>query len=102
MGNTATVAAEGLAVWNWATAIPPPPPTLSFSQTTASPWFSSDGTFSGSTISDVSSQLRTGDLTPEDVPVQTVTIDGYTLIVNTRSSARPNAGGYPAECLDFD
>ncbi len=59
---------------------------VAFSQTTASPWFHAEGDFAGQTISDVASQLRTGVLSPADVPVQSVTLDGVTLIVNTRSS----------------
>src|SRR5450755_2417607 len=52
-----------------------------FSQTTASPWFNAQGNFAGQTISDVAGQLRDGTLSAMDVPVQTVTMDGNTLIV---------------------
>jgi RHS repeat-associated protein len=69
--------------------------TLNFSQTTASPWFSEGSLFEGSTISDVASQLRTGELTPANVPVQTVTIGGNQLIVNTRSSLALTQAGIP-------
>ena len=69
--------------------------TLSFSQTTASPWFSSEGTFAGQTISDVAGQLRAGTLSAADVPVQVVTMDGNTLIVNTRSSLALSQAGIP-------
>jgi hypothetical protein len=68
---------------------------LRFSQTTASPWFSSEGTFAGQTISDVAGQLRAGTLSASDVPVQVVTMDGNTLIVNTRSSLALTQGGIP-------
>jgi hypothetical protein len=68
---------------------------LRFSQTTASPWFSSEGTFAGQTISDVAGQLRGGTLSAIDVPVQTVTMDGNTLIVNTRSSLALSQAGIP-------
>ena len=68
---------------------------LSFSQTTASPWFSAEGNFAGQTISDVAGQLRAGTLTPAQVPVQVVTMDGNTLIVNTRSSLALSQAGIP-------
>lgn len=72
-----------------------PSTTFSFSQTTASPWFSAEGSFSGQTISDVAAQLRAGTLSPAQVPVQVVTIDGSTLIVNTRSSLSLSQAGIP-------
>jgi len=68
---------------------------LRFSQTTASPWFSSQGTFAGQTISDVAGQLQAGTLSAVDVPVQVVTMDGNTLIVNTRSSLALSQAGIP-------
>ncbi len=68
---------------------------LSFSQRTASPWFSEGSLFEGSTISDVASQLRAGTLNPADVPIQTVTIDGNILIVNTRSALALRQAGVP-------
>jgi RHS repeat-associated protein len=69
--------------------------TLNFSQKTASPFFSSEGTFAESTISDIATQLRDGTLTPADVPIQTVTIDGNTLIINTRSALALRQAGIP-------
>lgn len=59
---------------------------LRFSQITASPSFSLEGTFSGKTIGQVAGELRTGTLTPSQVPVEFVTRNGVDLIVNTRSS----------------
>jgi RHS repeat-associated protein len=54
-------------------AIPPlPPPPLRFTQTTASPWFSPEGNFAGQTISDVSTQLQSGVLTPVQLPIEVV------------------------------
>ena len=69
--------------------------TLSFSQTTASPWFSNEGTFAGLTISDVAAQLRAGTLSPADLPVQTIDMGGNTLIINTRSSLALSQAGIP-------
>jgi RHS repeat-associated protein len=68
---------------------------FAFSQTTASPWFHADGSFAGQTISDVADQLRSGALSTADVPVRVVTIDGNTLIVNTRSSLALYQAGIP-------
>ncbi|MEJ1968706.1 MAG: hypothetical protein WDN03_08780 [Rhizomicrobium sp.] len=65
---------------------------LSFSQTTASPWFHPEGNFAGQTISDLASQLRAGALLPENVPVQVL---GNGLIVNTRSSLALMQAGIP-------
>ncbi|MDD8023530.1 MAG: hemagglutinin repeat-containing protein [Paracoccaceae bacterium] len=66
-----------------------------FSQTTASPWFSPDGLFGGLSISDVATRLRSGSLSPSDVPVQTIVVDNTTLIVNTRSSLALSQAGVP-------
>jgi hypothetical protein len=68
---------------------------LNFSQTTASPWFSKEGTFAGLTISDVAAQLRAGTLSPSDLPVQTINMGGNTLIINTRSSLALTQAGIP-------
>jgi hypothetical protein len=68
---------------------------LSFSQITASPFFSSAGKFSGQTISDVASQFRAGSLAASDVPIQTINLGEGSLIVNTRSSLALTQGGIP-------
>jgi hypothetical protein len=59
---------------------------LRFSQTTASAAFSAKGTFAGETVGSLAEKVRTGAISPADVPVGYVTIDGNNLIVNTRSS----------------
>jgi RHS repeat-associated protein len=66
--------------------------SLRFTQVTASPWFSAEGTFAGKTISDVASNLRAGTLKVTDVPV---TVVGDGLIVNTRSSLALMQAGIP-------
>jgi len=40
----------------------------------------------GKTIDDVAGELRSGRLTPKDVPVDMIERDGNTLILNTRSA----------------
>ena len=47
---------------------------LRFSQTTASPLFSEEGTFGGRTIGQVANQLRSGALSPSEVPVGVVMV----------------------------
>jgi filamentous hemagglutinin len=69
--------------------------TLSFAQTTASPFFSAEGTFAGQSIADVAGALRAGTLTTADVPVQFITMDGTNLLVNTRSSLALMQAGIP-------
>jgi hypothetical protein len=68
---------------------------LAFSQTTASPYFSSQGTFSGQSIADVAGQLRSGSLAASEVPVQTVDVGSGNFIVNTRSALSLMQGGIP-------
>ena len=68
---------------------------LAFSQTTANPMFSSQGTFAGQSIGDVAAQLRAGTLAAADVPVQTVNLGGGSLIVNTRSALSLMRAGIP-------
>jgi len=57
--------------------------------------FSSAGNFAGQSIADVAAQLRAGSLAVSDVPVQTVTIEGNQLIVNTRSALALMRAGIP-------
>ncbi|WP_168170351.1 RHS repeat-associated core domain-containing protein [Rhodanobacter sp. C03] len=68
---------------------------LRFSQTTASPFFSSQGSFAGQSIADVAGQLRAGSLSASDVPVQTVSLGRNPLIVNTRSALSLMQSGTP-------
>jgi len=44
--------------------------TGKFTQTTASPYFSDEGLFSGKTIDQVSQEIRSGDVSGKNVPVQ--------------------------------
>ena len=71
-------------------------PVLRFSQVTASPRFSADGTFAGKTIGQLASELRAGSVSASDVPVGYVTTaEGTNLIVNTRSSLALRRAGIP-------
>ena len=57
-----------------------------FAQNTFSDTFSEIGKFSGQTIDDVAGALRSGNLKPSDVPIDFITRNGNTLILNTRSA----------------
>lgn len=59
---------------------------LRFSQTTASPFFSAEGSMGGRAISSVADDLRAGVLKPADLPVEYLVRDGNSLLINTRSS----------------
>ncbi|MGQ0631771.1 MAG: hypothetical protein ACT4P1_12070, partial [Sporichthyaceae bacterium] len=66
-----------------------------FAQKSFSEKFSSGGLFSGRTIDDVAGDLRTGVLSPKDVPINVVVRDGTTLISNTRSAQALTRAGIP-------
>jgi hypothetical protein len=68
---------------------------LRFTQTTASPMFSAEGSFAGRSISQVADALRSGTMTAADVPVEFIVRDGNRLIVNTRSSLALRQAGIP-------
>jgi hypothetical protein len=68
---------------------------LRFTQTTASPMFSAEGSFAGRSISQVADALRSGTMRAADVPVEFIVRDGNRLIVNTRSSLALRQAGIP-------
>jgi len=57
-----------------------------FAQRTYNKTFSSGGRFAGKTIDDVAGELRSGRLTPDNIPIDVIKRDGNTLILNTRSA----------------
>jgi hypothetical protein len=66
-----------------------------FAQRSASRRFSGRGDFRGKTIDDVAAELRSGKLTPEDVPIDAINREGHSLILNTRSSLALEEAGVP-------
>jgi hypothetical protein len=66
-----------------------------FAQRTFSESFSQGGKFAGQTIDDVAGALRSGRLSPADVPVEYAVRDGNTLILNTRSAQALERAGIP-------
>jgi hypothetical protein len=66
-----------------------------YAQRTFNSAFSSGGTFAGQTVEDVAAGLRSGTLSPADVPVQYIVQDGNTLMLNTRSAQALEQAGIP-------
>jgi RHS repeat-associated protein len=66
-----------------------------FAQRTFSEAFSANGAFSGETVTSISNALKSGGLTPADVPIQYIVRDGNTLILNTRSAQALEQAGIP-------
>ncbi|MEZ0579281.1 RHS repeat-associated core domain-containing protein [Nocardioides sp. MH1] len=66
-----------------------------FAQTAVREGFQKGGLFEGRTINDVAGDLRSGALTPKDVPINVVVRDGNTLILNTRSATALTRAGVP-------
>ena len=57
--------------------------------------FSSGGTFSGRTVTEVAADLRAGTIKAADVPIQYIVKDGKPLILNTRSAQALEQAGIP-------
>jgi RHS repeat-associated protein len=68
---------------------------LQFSQVTASPRFSDEGTYAGKTIGSLAAELRSDPSLASSVTVGYVTKDGHHLIVNTRSALALTRAGIP-------
>ncbi|MBO9522372.1 MAG: RHS repeat-associated core domain-containing protein [Nocardioidaceae bacterium] len=66
-----------------------------FAQKSFTEMFSSGGRFAGKSIDDVASLLRSGALSPKDVPIDVIVRDGNTLILNTRSAQALIRAGIP-------
>lgn len=66
-----------------------------FAQKTFSPVFSSEGAFAGSSVEEVATALRSGQMSAADVPVQYIVRDGNTLMLNTRSAQALEQAGIP-------
>src|SRR5262249_15720223 len=69
---------------------------LMFTQRTASPSFSDEGVFAGKTIGGLANDLRSGAISPQEVPVEYIQGDGARLIVNTRSSLALRRANIPS------
>lgn len=96
-GTLAGAGAAGGTIFGGSSTLSVVPETqvFRFAQTTASPSFSSGGTFGGRSVLDVASDLRSGILSPSQVPVNYVQRGGINLIDNTRSSIALQEAGVP-------
>lgn len=75
--------------------------SANFAQNTFRQTFSDGGKFAGQTVDDVAAQLRSGKLSPADVPIEFYTRNsGQTLISNTRSAQALTQAGIPRELWD--
>jgi hypothetical protein len=66
-----------------------------FAQTSAGEAFQDEGNYAGQTITGMANELRSGSLSPADVPIQVAVVDGNTLIINTRSASALEEAGIP-------
>ena len=66
-----------------------------WSQKTFGQAFSMEGKFAGQSVDDVISAVKSGKLTPDDLPIDIVSRNGVKYILNTRSSATLTEAGIP-------
>jgi len=66
-----------------------------FAQKTYGSMFSRGGAFAGRSVDDVAGALRSGAMSPSEVPINYIVRDGNTLILNTRSAQALEAAGIP-------
>jgi hypothetical protein len=72
-----------------------------FGQPTVRPGFSQAGIFRSAAIDEVVGRLQSGSLTPDDVPIQFIWVDGNRVTVNNRSlTALYKAGMRPTKLFD--
>ena len=71
--------------------------TANFAQATFKETFSAGGKFAGKTIDEVAELLRQGKLTPADLPLEYLTKNGQTVILNTRSAEALRRAGIARE-----
>ncbi|WP_428633992.1 hemagglutinin repeat-containing protein [Sedimenticola sp.] len=88
----------------WVDDLPPLPSMVhqsgiledaNYAQKTFGKNFSSAGKFAGQSVNDVAAALESGNLKPSDVPIDYITRNGNTLILNTRSSQALTQAGIP-------
>jgi hypothetical protein len=72
-----------------------------FGQATAQSRFSGSGKFSRIPIADIAAKLKAGNLTPDDLPIEFIWIDGKRVTLNNRSlTALYKAGKGPTKLID--
>lgn len=70
-----------------------PSSTFAFSQTSASATFSGEGSFAGRSVAGLAADLRSGAISPSQVPVGFVQREGTNLIMNNRSAVALTEAG---------
>jgi hypothetical protein len=72
-----------------------------FGQANAQSRFSGSGLFSRMALADMAAKLKAGELTPDDLPIQFIWIDGKRVTLNNRSlTALYKAGKRPTKLID--
>ena len=69
--------------------------SANFAQRTFGEAFSDEGRFAGRTIDQVAADLRSGAMSPSDVPIEVINRGGNSLILNTRSAQALMRAGIP-------
>ncbi len=75
---------------------------VQFGQIGVSPEFSNAGRFKGASVSDVADAIRSGDISPSDIQINTIRWDGQSVAVNNRSLTALSEAGYaPRNVIDI-
>jgi hypothetical protein len=75
---------------------------IKFGQRAISPKFSKRGLFKGASVEEVAAMLKNGTLSPDDIPVQYIWVNGEKMVVNNRSlTALSLAGKEPTRAIDM-
>ena len=73
-----------------------------FGQANVSPRFSKGGLFKGADVDEIVTRLRNKELSPDDLPVQYIWVNGEKMVVNNRSlTALSKAGMKPTRTMDM-
>jgi hypothetical protein len=72
-----------------------------FGQPSVQPHFSAIGLFHGASLEEVAGKLKSGELKPDDIPIQFIWVDGKKVTVNNRSlTVLYKAGMRPTKSID--
>jgi hypothetical protein len=73
-----------------------------FGQKGVSPNFSDGGLFKGADVNEIAAKLKSGELSPDDLPVKYIWVNGAKVVVNNRSlTALSKAGMAPTNTIDM-
>jgi hypothetical protein len=75
---------------------------IKFGQRGVSPDFSSKGRFQGASIDEIAAKLKAKELTPDDLPVEFIWVNGEKVVINNRSlTTLTKAGFKPTKMVDM-